>query len=332
MRVEGKSGNDFFDRFVKIFRRPYFKKQKDGSKQHTTNLITDNAIEFIKNNDKNKPFCLSLSFNAPHAEDKDLTDHFPWPKSSDGLYEDITMPPPRISKKMAFGSLPSFFNNSLHTERYGWRWDTEEKYQKNMRAYFRMITGIDTAIGRIRQVLSTMNLSDNTVIIYTSDNGLFMGERGLAGKWNHFEESVRVPFIIYDPSLPKFIRGKISDKLVLNLDVAPTILDFANCSIPKSYQGKSVKSLLNTDGNTSWRKDFLFEFLMDSHGKIPQWEGVRSDKYVYARYFNQQPIYEFLHDLEKDPDQLINFAKEPTYQDLLYEMRRQCDTHTKINI
>ncbi|MEM7395457.1 MAG: sulfatase-like hydrolase/transferase, partial [Verrucomicrobiota bacterium] len=138
-----------FDTFNPINRSPYFKKQPDGSKRHASELIGDKAIEFIKANGKDKPFCLSVSFNAAHAEDGDKKDHFPWPQAMDGLYDDITIPAPRLSTDEIFNNHPEFMRTSMNRDRWFWRWDTPEKYQKNVKGYYRMISGLDHVIGRV---------------------------------------------------------------------------------------------------------------------------------------------------------------------------------------
>jgi arylsulfatase A-like enzyme len=156
------------------------------------------------------------------------------------------------------------------------------------------------------------------------DNGYYMGDRGFAGKWSHYEQSLRVPLIVYDPRLLKEKRGTVQDELALNVDVPATMLQLAGVEIPTSYQGRSLAPLLQNKPAPDWRNDFFCEHLMDDPD-IPKWEGVRGERYVYARYFEQQPVYEFLHDLKTDPDQLVNLASDTNYRDLLALMRRRCD-------
>jgi arylsulfatase A-like enzyme len=220
---------------------------------------------------------------------------------------------------------PPFLRTSLNRRRFFWRWDTPEKYQKNMKGYYRMISGIDHVVGRIRRQLESLDLDDNTVIIYTADNGYYMGDRGFAGKWSHFEQSLRVPLIVYDPRLPEEDRGQVRSEIALNIDLAPTFLAMAGVESPELYQGRSVLPLLQKgETGRDWRRDFFCEHLME-HPDIPKWEGVRGERYVYARYFEQSPPYEFLHDLQSDPDQRRNLASDPECQDVLDRMRARCD-------
>ena len=108
---------------------------------------------------------------------------------------------------------PEFLKQSNHRERFHWRWDTPEKYQQNMRSYFRMLTGIDHVMDRVLKALEQAGLAENTIIVYTADNGYYMGDRGFAGKWSHHEQSLRVPLVIYDPRLPKNLRGRTVDAM-----------------------------------------------------------------------------------------------------------------------
>ncbi len=324
VRTEGEPESAMFDYFKPHGGNPYFKKQPDGTLRHETEVAGDRAINFLEGNPEGRPFCLSISFNASHAADWDLEDHFPWPKAMDGMYEDEEIPVPRLSDPAIFANHPEFLKTSMNRKRYFWRWDTPEKFQKNMRAYFRMLSGIDRVIGRIRRELEQRGLADNTVIVYTADNGYYMGDRGFAGKWSHYEQSLRVPLIIYDPRQPKEQRGAVRDEMALNIDIPATMLQLAGVEIPAHYQGRSITPLLRGGGVRQWRSDFFCEHMMDNLD-IPKWEGVRGERYVYARYFEQEPVYEFLHDLETDPDQLVNLAADPGYSEILAAMRKRCD-------
>lgn len=324
VKTEGKPESEIFDLFESR-KLPYFKELPDGSKRHLTEINGDTAIEFLKSNPKGKPFCLSISFNATHADDHDMEDHFPWPKAVDGMYDDIEIPPPRLSDPAIFENHPAFLKKSMNRKRYHWRWDTPEKFQKNMKAYYRMISGVDHVIGRIRNELERLDLADNTVIVFMGDNGYYMGDRGFAGKWSHYEQSLRVPLIVFDPRLEKWDRGQIREEMALNVDIAPTLLELGGIKLPGLYQGRSLTPLLSRRGKVKkWRKDFFCEHLMDNED-IPKWEGVRGERYVYARYFEQKPAYEFLHDLKTDPDQLVNLASNPEQKDILAQMRKTCD-------
>jgi len=306
---------------------PYFEKLPDGSRRHSAEIKGDQAVEYINGLTDDKPFCLSLSFNAVHAVDANKTPgnegHYPYPKAVEHLYEDIEMPQPRLSDPQIFENHPDFLKKSMNRVRYFWRWDTEEKYQTNMRAYYRMISGYDNVMKRVINALKEKGLDKNTVIIYSADNGYYMGNRGFAGKWSHYEESLRVPLIVYDPRKPERGISKTSDKIALNIDIPSTILDYAGISQPGIYQGRSLLPVVNDELTESWRESFLCEHRMD-HYQIPKYVGLRSQRYVYANYYEQEVPYEFLHDLQKDPDQLKNLAGDPAYKDILKEMAAKC--------
>lgn len=317
---------DHFDSFEAIWRNPYYKKQPDGSLRHETELIGDRAKQFLREQSSDKPFMLSLWFNAAHAEDGDKRPgigHYPWTKATHPMYEDIKVPAPRLGAPEIFESQPDFLKDSINRERFFWRWDTEDKYQSNIRAYFRMITGIDIVLGEIREVLQEQGLADNTIIVYTADNGYYMGDRGFAGKWSHYEQSLRVPLVIFDPRLPAEKRGRRLNQLAVNFDLPATFVDWACAKIPESYQGRSLKPLVDGTPVSDWRNDFFCEHVALAPNIT--WEGVRDQRYVYARYFDQQPVYEFLHDLQTDPDQLKNLATNPAMADVLKRLRSRCD-------
>lgn len=308
---------------------PHFIKLIDGSKRHSAEVKGDEAVKFIKSQSKEKPFCLSISFNAVHAVDKNKTPgndgHYPYPKAVEHLYENIEMPKPELSDLDIYEDHPEFLKNSLNRERFFWRWDEEEKYQENMRAYFRMVSGYDNIMKRVITALKKNGLEKNTVIIFSADNGYYMGNRGFAGKWSHYEESLRVPMVIYDPRTPVKTVEKTIDKIALNIDIPATILDLAGISQPKNYQGKSLLPFLNDEKIESWRASFLCEHRME-HDKIPKFVGVREQRYVYANYYEQNPPYEYLHDLHKDPKQLENLLNNVEYNDVLQFMRNSCDS------
>jgi arylsulfatase A-like enzyme len=220
--------------------------------------------------------------------------------------------------------MPEFLRESMNRDRWYWRWDTPEKYDRNMRNYLRLLSTVDRNVGRVMQELAGRGLADNTVIIYMGDNGYYMGERGFAGKWSHFEESLRVPLIVFDPRLAKSRRGRVVSIISLNLDIAPTILDAAGVKPPDRYQGQSLLTLMRNNMPADLREGFFCEHLMN-HKELPKWEGYRDVRYVYARYFEQSTPYEFLHDLEKDPQELTNFRDDPAFADVLSRMRRRTD-------
>jgi arylsulfatase A-like enzyme len=177
--------------------------------------------------------------------------------------------------------------------------DTPEKYQEMVKGYYRLIYGVDEVVMKILDELKKLKFDDNTIIVLSSDNGFFLGERGLSHKWFMYEESIRTPLIIYDPRLPENLRGKRINEMTLNIDIAPTILDLVGLNIADSMQGQSVKGLIYGEMK-SLRQDFFYEHLFN-HPLIPKSEGVRNERWKYIRYIEQKPVYEELYDLKNDP-------------------------------
>ena len=317
---------DHFDEFEAISRNPFYKTLPDGSLRHETELIVDRGIEFLKNHPKDKPFALNMWFNACHAEDSDRRPgigHFPWPRAVDGMYEDVDFDRQPLDTREIFDSQPDFLKTTINRERYFWRWNTDEKYQINIQAYYRMVSGIDGAIGRFVEALEAAGLADNTIIVYTADNGYYKGNRGFAGKWSHYEESIGVPMIIMDPRVTRRQRGKKTEALALNLDLPSTFLDWAGVPIPERYQGRSLAPVISGRKPKDWRTETFHEHFAVRH-RIPAYEGIRTERYKYVRYFDHGN-HEFLHDLKKDPNELVNLVGNKKFIKILEELRERTD-------
>jgi len=322
IKVSDETKANWFDYFYET-RYPYFRETENGQKRHLTDINFDHALDFIKKTNREQPFCLSISTWAPHAHDNEEQQYF-WPESCDDLYEGITIPEPELSDPDFFGSLPGFIKKSLNRTRWYWRFDTQEKYQKMVKGYYRMITGVDKALGRLMDELKKRNLHQNTIIILMGDNGYFLGERGYAGKWTMHDRSIRVPFIFYDPRNQK--NAQKINEFVLNIDLAPTLLDLAGINIPSNCQGKSLLPLMRNDFK-GWRKEVLTEHLWD-RDDIPQTEAVRTKRWKYIRY-QKHPEYEELYYLKNDPNEAVNLAQKDEFNTQLNKMRDLCDR--KIN-
>ena len=174
---------------------------------------------------KDKPFALAVGFFAAHAEDNAPEQYLPQDWSAKA-YEGVKMPPPLRGDPKYMAALPPFLSNEANEGRvrYHWRFDTPESYQAYMTRYYRLITEVDEAVGRIVDELQAQGVYENTLIVFIGDNGYFQADRGLADKWYPYEESVRVPLVVRDPRLPPARRGTTRDQFALNIDVAPTIV------------------------------------------------------------------------------------------------------------
>lgn len=296
---------------------PY--RKKDG--RHLTDIVTQQAVTFLQQQDPAQPFCLSVSFHAPHAQDGHEDQYLP-PDAFRERYADADVPIPPIAES-GFAALPPFLKESLGRVRWYWRFDTRAKQVRRTKDYWRMIDGVDRGLGRILDALARRGLADDTVVVFTSDNGYFLGERGLAGKWLIYEESVRVPLIVYDPRAGEDRRGVTEERMALNTDLAPTLLAYAGLAAPAGYDGRSLTPLVRGE-QPAWRDAFLYEHHMD-HAKIPPSVGLRGARWVYARYYRQEPAYEQLFDLQRDPLQLVNLARDPAHAATLAAQRARCD-------
>jgi choline-sulfatase len=320
----GYKKEDHFDEMEVIGRNPFYKKQPDGSLRHETEVIVDRGIEFVKSQPEDKPFALNMWFNACHAEDGDRRPgigHFAWPRAVDGMYEDVEMYEPRLNDPAIFDAQPEFLKTTINRERFFWRWNTDQKYQTNLRAYLRMVSGIDGAIGRFLKALKAAGLAENTIIVYSADNGYHMGNRGFAGKWSHYDEALRVPLIVADPRVPRAQRGTVTDALVLNLDLPATFLDWAGVEVPQRYQGRSLVPVVATGKPKDWRTETFHEHFA-VRNRIPAFEGVRNEQFKYVRYFDHGN-HEFLHDQQNDPDELVNLVDDPKHSDTLQALRER---------
>lgn len=289
----------------------YWHKGEDGSYVHLTTIMGDQAIDFLNMDFNDNPFCLSVSFKAPHVQDSDPR-QFLYDSTYIDLYNSVDIPIPLTADSSYWESFSEFFKeNNEARRRWAMRFSTPEKFQTSVKGYYRLIYGVDVVLGRIREALIEKNLDKNTIIMLMGDNGFYLADHGLAGKWYAHKESIRVPFIIYDPRLPNKNKGQMLEQMALNIDIAPTILDFAGLPIPTVMQGESVVPLL-TDHDVRWRDSFLFEHLF-VHDRIPRSEGIIKMDQKYIRFLVDESHKEWLFDLTKDPHETINFADSSEY-------------------
>jgi arylsulfatase A-like enzyme len=320
VNIEKGWADSLFD-YRKMTSYPYW-KEVNGEKIHLTDLHGNYASSFLDSCTVDQPFCLSLSFWAPHAVDESREQYF-WPEWCDTLYQNIVIPLPRTSTPEVFESHPDFVKNSFSRVRWYWRFDTPEKHQEMVKGYYRMISGVDAVIGRIRKKLEEKGLAENTIIIFMGDNGYFLSDRQLADKWLMYEQSLRVPLLIFDPRVPARHRGKVTGQPGLNIDIDPTILEYAGLPIPLSAQGKSLVPLVK--GKSMENREFiLFEHLWDFEN-IPQSECVRSNDYKYIRY-PQHPGFDEFYDLKNDPDEVKNLMNNESFTPLIVNYKIKMDS------
>jgi len=294
-----------------------------GDSIHVTDKNANDAIGFLKNRPRDKPFNLSVSFFAPHAQDAH-PDQYRNKPSSEKYYQDITIPVPKTSTTEALKALPPFISNEENYGRIRWHWrfDTPERYQKYMKAYYRLVTDVDVAVGKIIKELKAEGVYGNTLIIFMGDNGYFQSDHQLADKWYPYEESIRVPLIIYDPRLPAKLKGTSNNEFALNIDVAPTIIAAAGIKVPKVIQGNNLEPLYFSKKSVAWRQDFLVEHpVIEGKAKIPSSEAVvtHHDKYIYWPDYQ----YEEYFDLKADPNEEHNNFTNPKNQHAIGTLKKR---------
>jgi arylsulfatase A-like enzyme len=305
-----------------------------GDDEHLTDKQAAQALEFLDGCEPAKPFCLQLSFKAAHCQDGEpWQTQFPPANRYLSLYADVTLPVPETATVEDFARLPAMLQTSEARRRFAFRFADAEMTQYTLRNYYRLVTGINDAIGQIVGKLKERGLADNTIVIFTADNGFYLGDRGLAGKWFMHEESIRVPLVVFDPRRmdnsarrtdEATIRGVTCDALALNIDIAPTILDFAGLGPPDTMQGRSLAPLLRGQRPANWPDTFFYEHRF-VHKAIPQTVGVRSPKWKYARYFTDTESVEQLFDLSGDPLERTDLAANPRHASELEKWRKACE-------
>jgi len=293
----------------------------DGAKIHVTQKNQNDALEFLASRPADKPFCLTLAFFATHAEDGNPLQYLPQPQSME-LYKDVAIPLPKTATDEAYHKLPPFLVSEKNESRNRWHWrfDTPEKYQSMMKNYYRLASEVDATCGRVLDELKKQNMLENTLVIFTGDNGYFHGEHGLADKWYPYEESIRVPLIVRDPRLPKSKAGGTNADFALNVDIAPTVLAAAGIAAPPRMQGQNLSPLYLALKKPAWRSEFFYEHAThQSKNFIPASEAlVRKDmKYFYWPDFNVEQLF----DLVNDPLEENDIIGDPKKAKLLTEMR-----------
>lgn len=300
----------------------HWQPEPDGSEIHVTRKNERDAVSFLRDRPQGRPFCLTLSFFATHAEDENPKQYLPQPESM-GLYADREIPVPETAGDEHYRRLPEFLVTEKNEGRIRWHWrfDTPEKYQAFMKNYYRLATEVDAACGAVVDELERQGVLDETLVIFTTDNGYLHGEHGLADKWYPFEESIRTPLIVADPRTPEATRGTTNDAVTLNVDLAPTILAAAGVAAPATMQGRDLAPLYLEQG-TAWRTEFFYEHpTITNIERIPSSEAlVRKDiKYVVWPDFGREQLF----DLVKDPHETTDVIADPAYAARLAELRER---------
>ncbi len=269
-------------------------------------VSTDFAIEFLRAN-KNKPFSLVVGYKATHGP------FTPPDRAKDRFPNAVARLVPNLTS-------PAIYKTDLTLKHPGVAGDSDK-----IRDYFRCISAADDNLGRLLAALDELKLADNTVVIYASDNGYYLGEHGLGDKRSAYEESLRIPMLLRYPKLAG--KGRLIDQMVLNIDLAPTLLDFAGVAAPKEMHGRSWKPLLEgkTDG---WRRAFFYCYFLERGFNTPMVTAVRTDTAKLVKYPGDDEWTE-LFDLNADPYELKNLVNNPEYKGLLNQLQAEYDRQAK---
>ena len=342
-----------------VYFDPIFKTEDDwkddgipaGKKYpgYNTDVVTDYSIDWLTKRKSDMPFFLMLHYKATHEP-------FEYPDRLKDLYKDIEIPEP--VSLYDFGPSTngrSFKGQKLEEMEKRWRnfqqnpkewWTTypgmpfsiegldslaarKKIYQKMVKDYLRCGAAIDENLGRLLVYLKKSGLSENTVIIYTSDQGYFLGEHGFFDKRMMYEESARMPFIIRYPKEIK-ANSRLND-LVLNIDIPALFADYAGIQQPDFIQGKSFRKNLQGKETPDWRKSIYYRY-WEHHPDRPAHFGIRTQQYKLIFYYGQplgmkgaspvttEPAWEF-YDMRKDPMELHNLINDKTYEKKIEELK-----------
>lgn len=290
---------------------------------YTTDLLTDYALKFIESQPKDRPYFAMLSHKAVHEP------FHPAPRHTEAYGADAAIPLP-LSWSDDFTNKPDWQKRDALGD-VRWHYRTREREQEKLPAsvpadtwrkgrdfveQLRCLAAVDEGIGRLIEALRKRGTLDNTIIIFTSDNGYFHGEHRRWDKRLAYEESLRIPMVVFYPGHIK--AGSTVPQLITNVDFAPTILDYAGLPIPADMQGASMKPLFETEA-PRWRDYVFYEYWKDLVHSIPAMTGVRTDRYKLVAYPEIKDLDE-LYDLQNDPHEMRNLARDPAYAQVHAEM------------
>jgi arylsulfatase A-like enzyme len=268
---------------------------------------TDYAIDFLREN-KDQPFLLTVGFKSVHGPREPHGDF------KEAYHGDKAGPVPNL------GSPAPFKPESATNPR------NADPGNANLLNYFRTLTSADRSLGRLLDELDALGLDKNTIVIFTSDNGYYLGEHGLGDKRSAYEESLRLPLLIRSPLHE--VKGLSVEPIVLNIDLASTIVDLAGIPAPTTFQGRSLKPLLDKSTPADWRKDFLYEYFYERNFRNPTILAVRTEKAKLVTYPGHESWNE-LFDLSGDSFELTNLHPYPDHEPLREQLAARLETLKK---
>jgi len=292
------------------------KQQEYKDSIYITDLLTEHAVDWMSKRDKNKPFFLYLSHKAVHSPLAPAKRH-------KGMYKDLDyVKPPSYWQTLNEEYKDLKWPEWVKQQRYSWHGVDYMYHQHNdidsmVRVYAETLMAVDESVGTVINYLKENDLENNTMVIYMGDNGFSWGEHGLIDKRHFYEESVKVPFLVYAPGV--FVGAQKIDRMIQNIDIAPTVLQMAGLKKPDYMPGKSFVQLLNGD-TVQWRDKIFYEYYWEyDFPMTPSVYGVRTDKYKYIRYMGIWDRNE-LYDLENDPNEMYNLIDNSTYEPIVKQL------------
>lgn len=295
---------------------------------YTTDIITDLSINFLKNRPQDKPFFLMYHHKAPHR---------PWQPDEKHRkqYENYEPPIPATFDDDYKGKADAARQSTMHIDADLNETDTKMKppegltgaalkrwkFKRYMQDYLACVQSVDDNVGRFLDWLEKNGLAENTIVIYTSDQGFFLGEHNFFDKRFMYEESLRMPFMIRWPG--KIKAGSVSKGMILNVDFAPMMLDAAGVKVPADMQGRSFLPLLAGGTPRDWRRSMYYRYYHPGHHNVAAHYGVRTDRYKLI-FFNKLNQWE-LYDLQKDPIEMRNVYSDPAYQKTVEQLKKEMD-------
>jgi len=313
--------------------RPWQDGNKGGEvyEGYATDVITDVSLEWLKKRDKDKPVFLMCHHKAPHG----LWEYNP---KYEDLYKDIEFPEPatlwedkshrseasrdagrdilQLAGRMESSTWPT---GQLDTTGMDDTRKIKAAYQKYLHDYMRCIASVDESVGRLLNYLDKQGLAGDTVAIYTSDQGMFLGEHEYYDKRWMFEDSLRMPFLVRYPG--QIRPGSINNDIITNVDFAPFLLDCVRVATPSDMQGRSFRTNLAGKTPANWPTSMYYRYWMGASG-VPAHYGVRTKRYKLIYYYESPSGWE-LYDLEKDPLEINNVYDEPAYASVVSEMKAE---------
>ncbi|MEO0473234.1 MAG: sulfatase [Bacteroidota bacterium] len=284
---------------------------------YNADLLTQHALDWLDGRKKKKPFFMYLSHKSVHAQFKPAKRH-------KGQYaKEKLVFPPTYSQTRDNTWVKHDWPKWVKEQRYSWHgvdymYHGAHNFDTFFRAYCETLSGMDESIGKVLDYLEENDLAENTVVIYMGDNGFSFGEHGLIDKRHMYEESMKVPMLVWAPGRVK--AGSKVPQMLQNIDIAPTVLDLAGLQRPDHFQGESFAPILD-EKEVEWRNRVFYEYYWEVYfPQTPTTFGVRTDRYKYIMYHGVWDRNE-LYDLQEDPYEQNNLIRHPDHQKRVAAMR-----------